>query len=218
MWTCDVRSKLTEFNIFKYPLGITLPPELYNAWADVVLENISDVEIREDINTQLASPYALFNKFGYLFDLIDSLELTRFRCFLNVFNITKLSNISILSAMYLYSYAHSIVRSKKILLCIAPGLKHDIASIERLYRESCSKIFKFCDIPHYSTQMALAVLILYLVYDELHFAGKSKVLDPPLAEHLQSVVSMRLAVYSARISEPYFSRRLRSIRSSRTGG
>ena len=211
MWTCDVRSKLTEFNIFKSPLGITLPPKLYNAWANVFSENISDAEIREDINTQLANPYALFMKFGYLFDLIDSLEPTRVRGLLNIFNIRKLSNTPIISAMYFYSYAHSIVQSKEILLCIAPRLKHDITSIERLYRESCLKIFKFCDVAHNSAQMVWAMLILWLVFDELHFAGESKELDPPLAEHLQSVVLMRLAVYSKRISEPYFSRRLSSI-------
>ena len=206
MWTCDVRSKLIELYTFKDPLGINLPPKLYNAWANNVLEDISDAKIKEDVYTQLASPYAIRYKFGYLFDLVDSLEPARERGALGEFSSTPLTD-----TMYLYSYAHSVVRSKELLLCIAPRLKHDIASIERLYRESCLRILKYCDVAHTSTEMLWAMLILWHVYDELHFAGKSKELDPPLAEHLQSNVLMRLAVYSTRISDPYFSKRFSSV-------
>ena len=206
MWTCDVGSKLAELYTFKDPLGIDLPPKLYNAWANIILGDISVAEIKEDLNTHLANPYALLDKFGYLFDLVDSLEPARWRGALGEFSSTPLTN-----TMYLYNHAHSVVRSKEILLCIAPRLKHDIASIERLYRESCLRILKYCDVAHTSTEMLWAMLILWLVYDELHFAGKSKELDPPLAEHLQSNVLMRLAVYSTRISEPYFSKRFSSV-------
>lgn len=133
---------------------------------------------------------------------MDSLELFRFRCYLQVWKLRELRgllNADILSTMYLYTYSHSVIRSKEVLLYTAgPKFKHDIASIERLYRDSCLQIFKFCDTAHNSTRMEGAILILLLVFDELCLTERSKEWDPPLVKHLQSAIFSRLTVVTSR--------------------
>lgn len=133
---------------------------------------------------------------------MDCSEPSRLRRLLRGINLRGLPNAHILSIMYLYSHSHSIVRSKEVLLYRAgPKLKHDLTSIERLYRYSCLQIFKFCDTAHNSIWMEGTILILLLVFDELRLAERSKEMDPPLVKHLQSVILSRLVVYFTRSFE-----------------
>lgn len=123
---------------------------------------------------------------------MDSIEPTRLRVSLKEINLRKLSNARKTSTMYLYSCAHSVVRSKEILRFVAPKLKHDLASIERLYWGSCLQMFNFCNMTYDTVETKVDMLLLLHVFDEFCFIKRSKKVDPALAKHLQSGLLNRL--------------------------
>lgn len=100
--------------------------------------------------------------------------------------------------MYLYSYAHSIVRHKRALLYLAPKLKHDLVFIERLYRNACLKMLRYCDTMHSSSQPKWAVFLLALIYEELVILNPEQ-MDSSLLQHLLIAVSSRLTIFSNRL-------------------
>ena len=100
--------------------------------------------------------------------------------------------------MYLYSYAHSIVRHKRVLLYLAPKLKHDLIFIERLYRNACLKMLRYCDTMDSLSQPEWTVFLLALIYEELVILNPEQ-MDSSLLQHLLIAVSSRLTIFSNRL-------------------
>ena len=208
MWTCDVQSKLTDFNIFSYHLGTVfssqnLPPLL----AELLQEDISALEVFETMESQFGGIKTFTQNYKYLFDLMESLEPLRSRIFLKILDSNEDTH-----ALYSYSYTSSIVRWKRVLVYMVPELQHVLALLERFHRYKCSQVLRYCDLVHTSPHKDRAVMMVVLILEEIrHFTG-TEILDSSVVNHLQLALQNRLKVFCHRLFDFDGSRQIENSR------
>lgn len=129
-------------------------------------------------------------KFGYLFDLIDSLEPFRPR-----FILRKIHK----HAPFLYPYTHAIVGWVRVLVYLVPGLQHALAFIGRIYRISSFCMLDLCDQLHKLAPKFWAVIISVVVFDEIKRLTSMEISDPSAVDHVQLVLKSRLTVFCSRV-------------------
>lgn len=173
MWTCDVWTKLTDHNIFKYPLEDISTPEFLATFTSLC----------SDLDTFL-------RKCGYYLDLMDSVEPPGLR---TIFYQRRIGD-----DFWFYSYCHSILQWKAVLLLLAPENRHNLAIFERLYRVSCLSLFKECDEAFISLQKDSALVVTALVFGENQYL-RNMTPEYALADHIESALRSRLKVLCAQL-------------------
>ena len=187
MWTCDVWSKLTDFNIFNSPSGIFFALNSRTS-ADLPLEDISKVTFASAFSDR--SEFE--QKFGYLQELMDTLEPLRLRA--------RLYRREMLEVSF-YTYAHSIVRWKEAILYMVPEMERVIAFFESRFRYHYLNVCKLCDHMYKSAQKGLALIWTVLILDEVQYLRGSEILEPEplLAESTIPALESRLKVLCTQI-------------------
>ena len=104
-------------------------------------EGISSSEIRDTLESQFGGERAFWDQNGYLAGLTDLLELLRPKGYLRTVGLIN-------NYIHTYSLTHSILRWKRVLVYLVPGLQHVLALIERLYRYACLCMFEIFDGMH----------------------------------------------------------------------
>ena len=184
MWTCDVWTKLTDLNIFNPPLGIFFPPISHTS-ADLSLEGIP--------NVNLASAFSgrsdFEQKYGYLHELMDTLEPLRLRARLYCGDMPYMR-------LTFFTYAHSIVRWKETILYIVPEMGRVISYFEELFRVSSLAVCKICDHTYKSGPRDAALIWTALLLDEAKHGRESGIPErqPLLAESIIPALESRLKV------------------------
>ena len=102
-------------------------------------------------------------------------------------------------SLYVYSYSHSIVRWKRLLVHLFPSLQYILALIERLYISVCWRMFEYCDRAHKSASKEEAVIIVTIIFHEIKNPTEIETLDPSVLRHLQLLLQTRLKVFCSRI-------------------
>ena len=144
-------------------------------------------ELLKTSSSQFSAYDAFLQRFSYLFELMGSLEPSRLRSVMRPKG----------SLMYLYSYTHSIVRWKSILLFLDPKLRQILPIFEDLYRNACLYVFVYCDA-HIIPQDSSHALFIGLVIDEVCCLRETQTLNPSLVDHLLLILKTRLATFCAR--------------------
>ena len=129
-------------------------------------------------------------KFGYLFDLIDSLEPSRAKIFLRKTH---------KHTPFLYSYTHAILGWARVLVYLVPGLQHTLAFIGRLYRFLSFQMLDLCDQLHKKAHKFWAVIISVVLFDEIKRLTSMEISDPSAVDHVQRVLKSRLTFFCSRI-------------------
>ncbi len=184
MWTCDVWTKLTDLTIFNSPSGIFFA-SISQTSADLSLEGIP--------NVNLASAFSgrsdFEQKYGYLRELMDTLEPLRLR-----------AHLSSMTTNF-YTYAHSIVRWKEAILYIVPEMGRVIAFFERLFRDTYLNVCKLCDHMFKSARKESALIWTARILDEVQYLRGSGLpeREPLLAESIIPALESRLKVLCAQL-------------------
>ncbi len=189
MWTCDVWTKLTDLTIFNSPSGIFFA-SISRTSADLPLEDIPKVTFESAFSDQ--SDFE--QKYGYLHELMDTLEPLRLRAHLYRGETPSMT-------ISLYTYAHSIVRWKEAILYVAPEMGRIIAFFEILFRSCFLHMCKLCDHTFKSAQKDLALILNTLILDEAQYLRESGILEPLVAESIIPALESRLKVLCAQISD-----------------
>lgn len=129
-------------------------------------------------------------KFGYLFDLIDSLEPLGAK-----FLLRKTHK----HTPFLYSYTHAILGWVRVLVYLVPGLQHALAFIRRLYRSLSFRMLDLCDQLHKKAHKFWAVIISVVLFDEIKRLTSMEISDPSAVDHVQLVLKSRLTFFCSRI-------------------
>jgi hypothetical protein len=145
---------------------------------------------------------------GYLLGLMDSLEPFRLRMTLKTHKM-KFGRLDFFNVLQLYTYSHSIIRFKELLLYLDPELLNILLIFELLYRLACLDMFNYCDSAHKSPSRIEAIILMIYVFDELRGLKEMPTLDPSIAEHLQLALKSRLKVLCAPIFHSDDSKALR---------
>ena len=121
---------------------------------------------------------------------MDSVEPPRLR--------THFYQRRIVNDFWLYSYCHSILQWKAVLLLLAPENRHILAIFERLYRVSCLSLFKECDEAFISLQKNSALVVTALVFGENQYL-RNMTPEYALADHIDLALRSRLKVLCAQL-------------------
>ena len=144
----------------------------------------------ETANSQFGGLDAFIWNFIYLFDVTDLLEQNRARILYQ--------GQSAVNPPCLYSYTHSIVRWKRTLVYLVPGLHRVLAFFERLYKRSCRALFAFSDQSHNYPNKFVAALVAVIIIEELQVTNIEKS-DLSAVKHVQRALKSRLQVFCSRI-------------------
>ena len=102
--------------------------------------------------------------------------------------------------MHTYFLTHSILRWKRVLVYLIPGLQPALALIERLYRYNCLRTFEILDTlhkwPHKYKYEAIFTVIL--IYDEIKCLIDTESYDHSVLDHLKEILHDRLKVLCSR--------------------
>ena len=103
--------------------------------------------------------------------------------------------------MCLYSYAHSIVRWKRVLAYLVPGLQRVLALIEKLYKCSSFELFKISDRLHKNSNKRIAASVFVMMIQELQLERLTNIEKSDLSavEHVQLAFKNRFQVLCSRI-------------------
>ena len=155
-------------------------------------------EIAKNLSPQYSGFNASIRKFDYLLGLMNSLEPFRLRMMFRNRTI-EIKALNFGKVLHLYTYSHSIIRWKKLLLYLDPELHDVLAVFGLLYREACLGMFGYCDSAHKSPMKIEAITLMVFVLDEVKGLKKMPELDPSISEHLQLALQSRLKVLCAQI-------------------
>ena len=101
--------------------------------------------------------------------------------------------------LHIYAYSHSIVRWKRLLAHLFPGLRYMLAMIEKIHILVCWCLFIYCDQAHKSASKEEAVMIVSILFYEIKNPTKIETLDPSVLGHVQLLLQTRLKVFCSRV-------------------
>ena len=160
------------------------------------VQGVSESEVFSAIDSQFGGTYGFLQKFVYLFDFMRFFEQYRSNFFLSESNGTRL---------WFYAFSHSIIRWKRVLLFLAPGLKRVLDLIEKLHKYLCLWVFEYCDQLHRLTDKFEAVMVCVTIFDEIkhhqseHHQMSMEILDSSARDHVQLLLKSRLKVFCSRV-------------------
>jgi hypothetical protein len=98
------------------------------------------------------------------------------------------------NSLALWTYSHSIVRWKKLLLYLTPELCEVVGIFEKAEKALLSRVFEcFEDVQ--SSDKRILIGLLVLMSDEVQRLRTTQRLDASLADHLQLAIKNRLQVF-----------------------
>ena len=160
------------------------------------VQGVSESEVFSAFDSQFGGTYDFLQKFVYLFDFMRFFEQYRSNFFLSKSNGTRL---------WFYAFSHSIIRWKRVLLFLAPGLKRVLDLIEKLHKYLCLSVFEDCDQLHGHTNKFEAVMVCVTIFDEIkhhqfeHHQMSMEILDSSARDHVQLLLKSRLKVFCSRV-------------------
>ena len=194
MWTCTVQTKLTDLNIFKYPLGTIFSHQhLFSVSAKLLQECISKSAIHNALDSQFDGFSGFSEKLINLSPLMVNLEPPGSRLLLNT------ARYWWEDIFYWYAFSHWTIRWKRTLVYLDPRLQHDLAYLEILYRSWWSYMFNVCDQAHRSPHKDRAVMIVVLILHGIKRLRETEILDLAVTDHLQLALQDRLKIFCSRI-------------------
>lgn len=137
--------------------------------------------------------FAFMKTFGFLFELVDSLEPQRLTGFWRTSHKSKK-----LTEPDLFMYTHSIIRFKDILLYFVPGLRDVLPMVEWTFKTSAHIVLLLCDHAHKVPHRSAFICVTALVLDEIKHLKGTQTVDPSLLDHVQAMLECRLTVFCAR--------------------
>ena len=146
----------------------------------------------DTIDSQFRGIDAFWQKFTYLFDMMNIIEPLRPRHL--VYPVKPKDN----SAIW-YMYTSSILRWKSVLVFLVPEFQQFLAVIERFYRHLCRCALLISDRVHRLTCKYSAVLFSVLVLDDIQHLDETETSDSSVARQLQLILQSRLKVFYSRI-------------------
>lgn len=165
-WTCTIRWKLTDYDLFSSPLDMSQYPSVS--------------EIKSIFRAQSVTSR------NNLVAVMDCLEYQRMRLIA-----LRPGGNSILD---LWIYIHVTVQWKESLLYLAPELREAVGLFEKWEVQFLAMVFRIFEDAQSVDKRSLT-FILILIFEEVQRLGSTQRLDATLADQLQMAIKSRLQVF-----------------------
>ncbi|KAF2798147.1 hypothetical protein K505DRAFT_371945 [Melanomma pulvis-pyrius CBS 109.77] len=180
MWTCDVRGKLADIDLFSNtPL----------------FKGISRCEATRALNSKFPDCNNPIWRFSYMFSLMDVLESWKCK------NITDKGMNDPLDTMRIFSYTHSIVRRKDLLFRLASELKQVFVLFETIFVGACELVFANSDRLYMLPRKEDAIMYSRFMLNEMQWLAETLSLPPAVADYIRLVIRSRLKLFYAQGTE-----------------
>ncbi|KAF2132983.1 hypothetical protein P153DRAFT_428993 [Dothidotthia symphoricarpi CBS 119687] len=191
-WSCVVRTRMADIEIFKFPSDtgdehhVGSPERL----ATSQLLSLSQNDTGKDILGIITN----------LISLLNMLEPTKVLRALS--HSTELDRNPLPARWLFFSYIQSLLRWKKAILCLNPGLKEIVQFAETQYVHLSRVVLADCDdvdsLP--LKEKSIAILVhTALVLDNIRHLKSMEGINPSAVSHLESLQKSRLEILCARL-------------------
>ena len=162
-------------------------------WAKLIQAGMKESESWDIVS---AYNFIFLEKLGYLSYLIKHLEPLRAMS-LGSEIIAQPGNYG---RVWAYLDTHNVVRWKRVLVYLVPGLHRELAWVEKLNRYLCHAVLYMCDRIHtFLRDKDLAALAFVMVFDEIKHLMKMENPNPSAVDHVQLALKARLKVLCSQI-------------------
>ena len=194
MWTCDVRSKLSELKIFTIATGKSQSLDRCEA-SLMEIDNITGTSRSRSSSLKDETEYC--EPASPLIELLSWLNPYEFTGLLCLINPAHPSRFGLMIAF------HNMYRYRMVLRKFEPSIEEFVENCERLWKESFNSFLRFCDNPRKFPDSAHAILTIAVICDRIPHMYDMDGADQPALDHLVLALQNQLKIYCSQALHHY---------------